>query len=111
MKTAVFPLSAVLLISTVAGFSQTPAAADSYKATLDRLQSLTAQGEKEWRFHTDIPHPEDPALDDSGWGVLTVKNVSGPGGRNASEEHWTGTRVFRRWVEIPEKINGYATGG
>src|ERR1019366_6712880 len=37
--------------------------------------------------------------------------VSGPGGRNANEEHWTGTRVFRRWIQIPEKINGYATQG
>ena len=21
-----------------------------------------------------------------------------------NEEHWTGTRVFRRWMQIPEKI-------
>src|SRR5262249_51850889 len=47
----------------------------------------------------------------SDWGTLTVKNVSGPGGQNANEEHWKGTRVFRRWVQVPEKINGYATHG
>ncbi len=34
-----------------------------------------------------------------------------PGGQNSNEEHWKGTRVFRRWMEIPEKINGYATQG
>src|SRR5208282_6378510 len=34
-----------------------------------------------------------------------------PGGQNAGEEHWKGTRVFRRWIQIPEKINGYATQG
>ena len=50
-------------------------------------------------------------MNDSDWGTLTVKNVSGPGGSNANEEHWTGTRVFRRWIQIPEKINGYATQG
>ncbi len=52
-----------------------------------------------------------PGLNDSDWGAFTVKNVSGPGGGNANEEHWTGTRVFRRWIQIPEKINGYATQG
>jgi alpha-mannosidase len=84
---------------------------DSYKTSLDRLDSLTHQSETEWRFHADVPHPEDPSIDDSGWGTWTVKNVSGPGGQNANEEHWTGTRVFRRWVQIPDKIHGYATGG
>ena len=33
---------------------------DSYKTSLDRLDSLTHQGETEWRFHADTPHPEDP---------------------------------------------------
>jgi alpha-mannosidase len=84
---------------------------DPYKATLDRLQSLTHQGETQWHFHADVPHPEDPRLNDADWGSFTVKNISGPGGGNANEEHWTGTRVFRRWVQVPEKINGYATQG
>ena len=44
-------------------------------------------------------------------GPLTVKNVSGAGGGHENEEHWNGTRVFRRWVQIPEKINGYETRG
>jgi alpha-mannosidase len=85
--------------------------ADPYKAVLDRLQSLTSQGEAEWRAHADVPHPEDPSVSDSDWETLRVKNVSGPGGTNAEEEHWKGTRVFRRWIRIPEKINGYATQG
>ena len=91
--------------------SQTSEVPDPYKPTLDRLEALTHQGEAEWRFHTDVPHPEDPGLNDSDWGLITVKNVWGPGGRNANEEHWTGTRVFRRWIQIPEKINGYGTRG
>jgi alpha-mannosidase len=91
--------------------AQNSNSSDPYKPTLDRLQSLVSQGETEWRFHADVPHPEDPGLNDSDWGSFTVKNVSGPGGNNPDEEHWKGTRVFRRWVQVPEKINGYATRG
>lgn len=105
---ALLPLL-IVLMWLVPSYSQTTS--DPYKATLDKLQSLTIQPEAEWRYHADVPHPEDPVLKDSDWGVLTVKNVSGPGGDNPNEEHWTGTRVFRRWVQIPEKINGYATQG
>ena len=97
--------------SAVFGFSQASNSSDPYRPTLDRLQSIVSQTEAEWRFHTDVPHPEDPALNDSGWDAFTVKNVSGPGGQNPNEEHWKGTRVFRRWIQIPEKINGYATQG
>jgi len=100
----------VCLVSfVISAFCQS--SSDPYKATLDRLESLTQQDEPEWRFHSDIPHPEDPGASDSDWGTWTVKNVSGPGGQNANEEHWSGTRVFRRWVQIPEKIKGYATQG
>jgi alpha-mannosidase len=98
-------------LHSAGSLSQTSEVPVPYKPTLDRLETLTHQNEAEWRFHTDVPHPEEPALNDSDWGLITVKNVSGPGGRNANEEHWTGTRVFRRWIQIPEKINGYATRG
>ena len=98
-------------LHTGGALTQTSGVPDPYKPTLDRLEALTRQNEAEWHFHTDVPHPEDPGLNDSDWGLITVKNVSGPGGRNANEEHWTGTRVFRRWTQIPEKINGYATRG
>src|ERR1700722_11097935 len=84
---------------------------DPYKLTLNHLQSLTSQPEADWQVHADVPHPEDPALSDTGWEVLTVKNISGPGGRNANEQHLSGTHVFRRWIEIPQTINGYATQG
>src|SRR5580704_7929904 len=109
-RSAVF-LILVLLLPASFALSQNPGAPDPYKPTLDRLAALTRKDETEWRFHTDVPHPEDPGVNDSDWGVLTVKNVSGPGGNHASEEHWTGTRVFRRSIQIPEKINGYATQG
>jgi len=111
MKRIALFLLCLILRSAAFASSQTPAAPDPYKVTLDRLEMLTRQAEAEWRFHADVPHPEDPGLNDSDWGAFTVKNVSGPGGGHANEEHWTGTRVFRRWIQIPEKINGYATQG
>ena len=111
MKRSAVSLAFVILVSTVFAFAQKAESPDPYKATLDHLRSLSRQAEAEWRFHADVPHPEDSSLNDSDWGIITVKNVSGPGGRNEHEEHWTGTRVFRRWIQIPEKINGYATQG
>jgi alpha-mannosidase len=111
MKRSLILLIAAVVVCTAFAFSQTSAGTDPYKSSLDRLRALTVQGETEWQFHADVPHPEDPGLNDSDWGRFTVKNVSGPGGKNPSEEHWTGTRVFRRWIQIPEKINGYATAG
>ncbi len=106
-------LTSLLLLLSLAALavSQSSSPADRYKTALDRLDSLTRKDEAEWRFNTDVPHPEDPLVSDSDWGTLTVRNVSGPGSGNAKEERWTGTRVFRRWIQIPEKINGYATQG
>ncbi len=98
------------LFCSLPGFTQGADHPDPYKSTLDRLQSLLQKDEPRWHFHTDVPHPEDPGLNDSGWDNFSVKNISGPGG-HSDEQHFTGTTVFRRWIEIPEKINGYATQG
>ena len=109
MKRLVLLFSLLLpLAVALAASAQEAPHADPYKPTLDRLQSLLQQGETEWRAHSDVAHPEDPALNDSGWDAFTVRNMSGTGGGHAGEPHWNGTRVFRRWVTIPEKINGYA---
>jgi alpha-mannosidase len=110
MKRSTGSLVLFLFVYAVAGLCQNTIS-DSYKPTLDRLNSLTRQPESPWRFHQDVPHPEDPGLSDSDWGVFRVQNVSGPGGQHANEEHWNGSRVFRRWIQIPEKLNGYATEG
>ena len=103
MKRLVAVLFLILSLH-LSGFSQASSQKteppDPYKQILDRLASLTVQPLPDWRFHEDVPHPEDPAVDDSNWAVMNVG------------EHWkTGSRVLRRWIEIPEKINGYATQG
>jgi alpha-mannosidase len=88
------------LLCSLTGFAQANPKSAPYKPVLDRLASLTVLSLEEWRYHADIPHPESPELNDNDW--QTVK----------TREGWkTGTRVVRRWIEIPEKINGYSTRG
>ncbi|HEU5337175.1 MAG TPA: hypothetical protein VFU27_14485 [Terriglobales bacterium] len=89
-------------------FALTPALAQQnaanpsnpYQGVVERLQSLTRLPEPEWRFHADVPHPEDPALSEAGWQAMKV-----------GEAWTTGARVLRRWVEIPSNIEGYDTRG
>ena len=103
-----FLICSLLIISGQAVALGQIADQNPYKQTLDRLSALTVQSEADWRFHADIPHPEDPAVSDADWETWKVD----PGStRQTKGEHWTGTRVFRRWIEIPEKINGYTTQG
>jgi alpha-mannosidase len=91
---------ALVPVNLVAAQQPSQKTTDSYQATLERLQSLTALPLSEWRFHADVPHPEDPSLDDSGWETVKV-----------GDKWSTGSRVLRRWLEIPLKINGYAVHG
>jgi alpha-mannosidase len=93
-------LLALLPVTFVSAQQPNQRTTDFYEATLDRLQSLTAAPLPEWRFHADVPHPEDPSLDDSGWETAKV-----------GDKWSTGSRVLRRWIEIPQKINGYAVQG
>lgn len=74
--------------------------ADSYKATLDHLESLMKVSLPEWHYHADMAHPEDLSVNDADWPIAKIR-----------EEWKTGARVLRRTIEIPEKINGYAVRG
>jgi alpha-mannosidase len=96
----------VILISailcTTLSFAQTRPVepVNPHKATLDRLQSLTAESENDWRFHSDVAHPEGPSLNDTTWEAIKVG------------DRWSdGPRVLRRWITVPEKINGYSIQG
>ncbi len=96
-------LVAAVVCFLLAGFlfaADDAAVPDPYKPVLDKLESLNVVPVPEWRWHTDVAHPEDLTLDDAAWG--TVK----------TDEKWSsGARVFRKWIEIPEKLNGYALAG
>jgi len=93
-------LLALVPVNIVSAQQPSQKTSNPYQATLDRLQSLTAVPLPEWRFHADVKHPEDPSLDDSGWETLKV-----------GDKWSTGSRVLRRWIEIPQKINGYTVQG
>jgi alpha-mannosidase len=77
--------------------------------TIDRLQSLTHVWLDDWRMDTDVPHPEDPALDDSNWQTVTLNRPKGS--QHSEPPQWTGARVLRRWVVIPDKLQGYSVAG
>src|SRR5579859_4998890 len=80
--------------------AQTTGTPDPYKPILDRLDSLTISSIPEWQFHADIPHPEDPALNSSGWETMKIG------------DKWTnGSRILRRTIDIPERLNGYSIQG
>lgn len=73
----------------------------SAQATLKRLGDLDHLPSGEWRYHAaDMPHGEDPAVDDGSWQVAE-------GGRDlGTEALW-----FRRWIEVPKTIDGYDLSG
>lgn len=104
MKRSSALLSLFLFLTAAFSFSadtaQTAEKPDPYKPVLDRLESFTVVPVPDWRFHADVPHPEDSSLDDSSWPVVKI------------DEKWsTGSRVLRRTIEIPEKLNGYSLRG
>src|SRR5438552_11658612 len=100
MKPSAAVLSMLSLSCACVGFGQEAKEPDPHKATLERLDSLSVLPLAEWRAHGDLPHPEDTSINEGDWQTVKVR------------EPWkTGSRVLRRWVEIPEKVNGYSTQG
>jgi alpha-mannosidase len=92
-------LLALFMLVKVCG-AQTSAGADPYKPLVDRLDSIVSVPVDEWRYHADLPHPEDSLLDDKEWPVVKTG------------EKWnTGPRVLRRRIEVPATLNGYGLRG
>ena len=68
---------------------------------LDKLASLSALPEPDWRYHAgDLPHGESPSLDDAGWQAVTAPATL-PG-----EALW-----MRATIEVPKNLNGYDLTG
>ncbi len=61
------------LFSRGTGFAQTKEPSDPYKPILDRLESLETLPFPEWRYHADMPHPEDATLSDSDWPTVKIR--------------------------------------
>jgi hypothetical protein len=91
-------LTFLVLLYSALGSAQD--ATNVVPTALDRLASLTSLPLPDWKWHDDVPHPEDISLDDAKWELVKLGTK------------WsTGTRVFRHWLVIPEKIDGYAIQG
>ncbi len=68
---------------------------------IERLSGLDNLPAEEWRYHAgDIAHGEAVDLDDAGW--QTVK---------APSEGSTDAAWYRRWIEVPQSLNGYDLTG
>jgi alpha-mannosidase len=75
---------------------------ERYQNVLKRLESMTSVTLGEWRYHAaDIPHPEDPSLDDSNWTAVNLANASANRPPSTSEPGW-----YRAWIEIPATVGG-----
>ncbi len=69
-----------------------------YAPILTRLDAMTSLPLPQWRAHADMPHGEDPALDDSAWTPVTFANGRGGGPADAA---W-----FRTTLVIPQTAGG-----
>jgi alpha-mannosidase len=78
-----------------------PPASQQVIERLATFGNLTAADSEVWRYHAgDLPHGEDPSLDDSSW--ETVK----PHSHAPNEAVW-----YRRLIEVPKTLNGYDLTG
>ncbi len=77
------------------------------ETTLGRLQSLGTLPSGSWRYHEgDVPHGEDPSLDDSSWQQVDAHAQRHHRLTAPKEAVW-----FRREIEVPQTLNGYDLTG
>jgi alpha-mannosidase len=71
------------------------------QTAISRLSDLDHLPSGPWKYHaTDLPHGEDPNLDDSQWQVLQNNHDYGTDGL------W-----LRSWVQVPKSLDGYDLTG
>ena len=77
------------------------------ETTLGRLESLGTLPSGAWRYHQgDVPHGEDPSLDDSSWQQVDAHTERHHRMTAPKEAVW-----FRREIEVPQTLNGYDLTG
>ncbi|HZQ19478.1 MAG TPA: alpha-mannosidase [Terriglobales bacterium] len=96
----------VVLLLCVLGISGAAAqqSPDPYKPVLDHLSAIITDPVPDWRIHADVPHPENPSLNDSAWQPIKANESRDDNAPN----HWQGPRVLRRQIVFPPTVNGYA---
>ncbi len=95
---------AMLLFLAPAAFGQSRPAAEPVALSSHAMEVLTQLGgfqslsAAHWKYHAgNIPHGEDPNLDDSSWPVITRQDGL------PAEAVW-----FRREVVVPRSLHGYS---
>ena len=102
MRSVKAVLWATLCAATLPAQPRTPHP-EAYAAVLGRLDAMTSLPLAQWRSHADMPHGEDPSLDDSGWTSVTLSGGRGGGTPDAT---W-----YRTTIAIPEKAGGHDLRG
>ena len=85
----------VILAAAALPAQPRPQRSDPYAAALGRLEAMTTVPLTQWRAHADMPHGEDPALDDSTWTPVTL------GAGRGGSEAW-----YRTNLTIPPAAGG-----
>ncbi len=74
---------------------------DAQRSVIARLENLSHLPPGVWHYHVgDLPHAEDPNIDDSSWPVAK------PDSTYPEQALW-----FRQWVEVPKNLDGYDLTG
>src|SRR5215469_13100760 len=75
---------------------------EQYENALKRLEAMTSVTLDQWRYHAaDLPHPEDPALDDSSWTAINLGGTSPIRPGASGEMGW-----YRALIELPANVGG-----
>lgn len=86
-----------------------------YRAALQKLEAMTGVAVTGWKWHADdVPHPENPSLNDSDWTEYTPPaQEEGRAFFRSLRQSAVGTGPiwFRKWVQIPVSVGGYRIAG
>jgi alpha-mannosidase len=85
-----------------------------YREALQRLEAMTGVAIAGWKWHPDnLPHPEDPTLNDSDWQEYTAPVPQGANFYRMYQRPTVGNGAtwFRALVEIPPSMGGYKIQG
>ncbi|HWD00359.1 MAG TPA: glycoside hydrolase family 38 C-terminal domain-containing protein [Candidatus Sulfopaludibacter sp.] len=75
---------------------------EKYPTVLARLDAMSAIPLTQWMAHADIPHGEDPSLDDSAWTKVTLTGGRGQQGQGQS----AGMAWYRATFTVPAAVGG-----
>ncbi|MBI3477410.1 MAG: alpha-mannosidase [Acidobacteria bacterium] len=91
---------AIFVLASQSGIAQLATTPDRHKDVGDKLQALTLVQLSGCKWHADVTHPEDPALDESSWKPIAL-----------GAKFESGVQVVRCWYTTPKNVDGYDIRG